>query len=140
MKRRRTFCVRVSSPSSASSSLCNNTKRRICDPKVVGGAHVGATGMAIPQSLRRAVLARDRHRCTVPGCRAHGWLELHHLTPLSEGGLHLMENLTTLCGAHHLAHHRGLLRITGRAGIDLKFEQVDALPSWMRGQNAEAGP
>src|SRR5688500_16577291 len=58
-------------------------ERRICDPKVVGGAHVGATAMAIPQALRRAVLARDRYRCTVPGCRAHGWLELHHLVPLS---------------------------------------------------------
>src|SRR5579883_3453962 len=36
MKRRRTLRVRVSSPSSASSSLCSTRKRRICDPARCG--------------------------------------------------------------------------------------------------------
>ena len=82
--------------------------------------------------MRRAVLARDGRRCTVPGCRNHGWLELHHTDPLSEGGIHSMETLTTLCWAHHYAHHQGLLIITGRAGIDLRFEHVDNTPTWIK--------
>src|SRR3712207_986597 len=36
MNPRRTFCVRVSSPSSASSSLCRMRKRRTCAPPMPG--------------------------------------------------------------------------------------------------------
>ena len=44
----------------------------------------------------------------------------------------LRSYLTTLCWAHHNAHHRGLLLIKGRAGIDLTFEQVDNTPAWVK--------
>ena len=43
-----------------------------------------------------------------------------------------METLTTLCWGHHYAHHRGLLLIKGRAGIDLTFEHVDNTPAWVK--------
>jgi hypothetical protein len=36
MKPRRTFCVRVSSPSSASSSFGRMMKRLICAPAIIG--------------------------------------------------------------------------------------------------------
>jgi hypothetical protein len=68
--------------------------------------------------VRRAVLARDRQRCRVPG-RTHGaLLDIHHVRPLSEGGRHDPENLVTLCGAHHRAIHRGGLFLSpNRDGI-----------------------
>jgi hypothetical protein len=42
----------------------------------------------IPPALRRAVLARDRHRCRVPGCAHSTFVDVHHIQPRSEGGRH----------------------------------------------------
>jgi hypothetical protein len=61
----------------------------------------------VPPSIRRAVMARDRHRCSTNGCTATRFLEVHHSTPRAAGGSNGMENLTTLCGAcHRFAHER----------------------------------
>ncbi len=32
-------------------------------------------------------------------------VEIHHVTPVSEGGLSTLENLMTLCSAHHRIEH-----------------------------------
>lgn len=62
----------------------------------------------VPPSVRRAVLARDGHRCTTPGCGATRFLEVHHVVPRSRGGMHTPENLRTLCSAcHAYTHERG---------------------------------
>ena len=106
--------------------------RRLCDAKILNGREFEFAALEIPRPIRRKALARDKHRCTVPGCRNHRWVELHHIIPVSELGPHTMENLTTLCWTHHYLHHEGLLLITGRAGIDLKFESVDVIPAWAR--------
>lgn len=54
---------------------------------------------------RRAALTRDGWRCTV--CSRPGRLEVHHLTPLEDGGEpYALENLATLCRQCHLDHHR----------------------------------
>jgi hypothetical protein len=63
----------------------------------------------IPPALRRSVLRRNHERCQVPGCSHATFLDLHHLVARSEGGQHELENLITLCGAHHRAAHRGNL-------------------------------
>lgn len=60
---------------------------------------------SIPPAVRRAVLARDGHRCTVEGCHATHFLEVHHIVPRARGGSNALENLTTLCGACHRFHH-----------------------------------
>ncbi len=66
----------------------------------------------IPPAVRRAVLARDRHRCQAPGCRSTHFLEVHHLTPRSKGGSHRPENLRTLCSScHRLRHEQYLGRL-----------------------------
>lgn len=65
----------------------------------------------IPPRIRRAVLRRDHGRCVVPGCRHTTFVDVHHLRLKSEGGTHDLENLVTLCSAHHRAAHRGLLWI-----------------------------
>jgi hypothetical protein len=84
----------------------------LCDADVVDErGHRRAT---IPPSVRRRVLARDRHRCTTPGCGATLHLEIHHRTPVAAGGSNAPENLITLCGGchrslHEIARRRGPL-------------------------------
>ena len=79
----------------------------------VGGhniVHHGSTASIRP-SLRRAVLARD-DGCTIDGCNSTYRLEVHHITPTSQGGDHTPHNLTTLCWwHHHVAIHRRGMRI-----------------------------
>jgi 5-methylcytosine-specific restriction endonuclease McrA len=93
--------------------------RAMCDAERMDAR--GHMKQDIPPATRKRVRRRDGDRCTVPGCRSAQFLELHHVTPASEGGGHEPENLTTLCGAHHDARHDGRLIIRGRAP-DLVFE------------------
>ena len=55
---------------------------------------------AIPPHIRAHVLQRDG-ACTISGCNSRYRLEPHHITPLSDGGTHHPDNLTTLCWYHH---------------------------------------
>ncbi len=72
--------------------------------------HHGSSGSIRP-ATRRAVLARD-DGCTVDGCNSGYRLEVHHIIPVSRGGTHAPENLTTLCWwHHHVAVHRRGMRI-----------------------------
>jgi 5-methylcytosine-specific restriction endonuclease McrA len=61
----------------------------------------------IKPSVRAAVLARDRHRCTTPGCRSTHFLEVHHVKPRGQGGSNRAENLITLCSRCHGFVHEG---------------------------------
>lgn len=61
----------------------------------------------IPPRTRAAVLARDRHRCATPGCRATRFLEVHHVVPRSNGGGNGEANLVTLCSRCHGFVHDG---------------------------------
>ena len=97
--------------------------RAECDAQRIGsldGQPTRAT-QDIPPRTRRLVLRRDGDRCTVPGCRASRFIEVHHIEHRADGGDHRPENLTSLCGGHHDAHHRGALLISGSAP-DLLFE------------------
>ena len=51
---------------------------------------------------RRAALDRDAYRCT---CSRAGYLEVHHLRPVSQGGGDDLANLVTLCRRCHVSHH-----------------------------------
>src|SRR5690349_10933981 len=73
------------------------------------------------RAFRRQVLARDKHRCTVPGCRATANVDCHHIVPRADGGSNKPENLTTLCSAHHLLLHGGKLTMTGLAPDAIRF-------------------
>jgi hypothetical protein len=75
----------------------------------------------VPSS--QAVFLRDGFRCTVPGCQSYRNLHDHHIVYRSQGGSDALWNRTTLCAWHHLRGvHGGLLRITGRAPGELRFE------------------
>ena len=86
--------------------------------------HVGRARQAVPPALRRAVLLRDRHRCRVPGCTNTHYVDVHHIRPRAEGGRNTLENLITLCTAHHRATHRGELIIEG-SPAELRVRHAD---------------
>jgi 5-methylcytosine-specific restriction endonuclease McrA len=79
----------------------------------------------IPPALRAAVLVRDRHRCSSPGCGATRFLEVHHVTPRQAGGANTADNLVTLCSrCHAFAHARGALA-PAQVGVErVPAEQV----------------
>ncbi len=61
--------------------------------------------------LRRAIIRRDQGQCTYQDgskrCLNRRFIQSHHKTPISEGGQDRLENMQTLCAAHHkLLHHR----------------------------------
>jgi hypothetical protein len=104
--------------------------RAECDAQRIGfldGAPAAATQDVAPKT-RRFVWRRDGDRCTVPGCRASSFLEVHHIVHREDGGGNDAENLTLLCGGHHDAHHAGRLVIRGRAP-DLTFELAGLVPA-----------
>jgi hypothetical protein len=64
----------------------------------------------IPTSVKHQVHLRDQGRCTHktqegPRCNQKRWIEIHHIQPVSQGGAHTLENLTTLCSSHHRLVH-----------------------------------
>jgi hypothetical protein len=97
---------------------------------VDSNTHVGThrATQAIPPALRRAVIRRDAGRCRVPGCRHAVFTDVHHLRPRSEGGANSLENLATLCSAHHRSIHRGELFTEGTASNGLAFRHADGTP------------
>ncbi len=65
---------------------------------------------ALPAALIHAVHMRDQRRCTINDknntrCGATRWLDIHHVVPRSHGGSDTLENLTTVCSAHHRLIH-----------------------------------
>ncbi len=88
------------------------------------GPGKGGATRTIPPRVRRAVIARDRRSCVVPSCRNRIWLDLHHLTPRSQGGTHSEDNLVTLCSGHHRLLHEGHLAIA-RHGDQLRIERAN---------------
>src|SRR4051812_20215546 len=97
------------------------------EPRAHVGPHVGTAEkptratQTIPPALRRQVLRRDGGRCQVPGCRHATFVDVHHLRSRSEGGANTIENLVTLCSAHHRATHGGELFPQGRPPAGVTF-------------------
>lgn len=91
----------------------------------------------VPPRTRRAVLARDRHRCTAPGCGATAFLEVHHVMPRSRGGSNKAANLVTLCGRCHAFAHEGAVAPVAPAQLaTVPFVREPASPA----HSAKAGP
>jgi len=102
-------------------------ERAQCDAVLVGDLEVEEPEKAqrtIPANTRRKVAIRDRLTCRVPGCGAQRFLEAHHIVHREHGGPNAMSNILLACDAHHLAHHAGLIRISGTAPDALVFERL----------------
>ncbi len=67
---------------------------------------------------REAVKKRDKGRCVVPGCKERS-AHMHHIVYRSRGGKWKPENICSLCVAHHLLVHAGLIAISGNADDEL---------------------
>ena len=84
-------------------------ERLMCDARIHESGQPNRATIA--PSVRATVLARDRHRCTTPGCRSARYLEVHHVKPRSEGGSNLPENLVKLCSRCHAFAHEHAARL-----------------------------
>ena len=89
-------------------------ERAQCDAQEIGDVDsptVERASQTIPPATRRKVKHRDQGTCRVPGCRASQNVDIHHIKPRAEGGGHSVDNLITLCEAHHLQMHEQVLLI-----------------------------
>ena len=73
------------------------------------GSHRGSKyHQAIPSGtwrrIRNAVLSRDGWRCV--RCKRFGYMQVHHVKPLSEQGTNDLSNLVSMCRTCHLLHHQ----------------------------------
>jgi hypothetical protein len=84
---------------------------------------IGRTSRTVPDPIRRAVIARDRH-CRFPGCRRPArWCDAHHIVHWVDDGPTAVENLILLCRHHHTLIHSGF-GLNG-TGIDPRFTRPD---------------
>lgn len=66
--------------------------------------NIGRKSRVIPPSMRRALVARDRH-CQYPGCGHERYVEGHHMVHWAHGGETRLDNLVLLCSHHHQTVH-----------------------------------
>jgi hypothetical protein len=62
-----------------------------------------------PAGMRRAVLAREGHRCAI--CKSRHELHVHHLESRANGGETRIQYLVSVCLSHHGMIHDGLVRL-----------------------------
>ncbi|MGE0708061.1 MAG: hypothetical protein AB7N76_17370 [Planctomycetota bacterium] len=95
--------------------------------RVLEGAEVqepsGKISRHIPHAQQRAVVARARGRCEVPGCPEMAKLEFHHAIGWRNG--HEVNRLFHLCHGHHRACHAGALYIRGSWDKGIAFCLAD---------------
>ena len=75
--------------------------------------------VALSAEQKHAVFLRDQGKCTHVDhqgqrCSQDKWIEIHHITPISQGGTNDIENLTTLCSFHHDLAHQLTLELEGQ--------------------------
>ncbi|MBW7877394.1 MAG: HNH endonuclease, partial [Candidatus Cloacimonetes bacterium] len=85
----------------------------------------------IPQYILNQVVLRDKGRCSFQKhgrrCNHRRFLDIHHIKPVKDGGQNTLENLATLCEAHHIyLHHReeierSLILIKNRFDVNKSF-------------------
>jgi len=86
--------------------------------------------------LRQFVIKRDKNKCQVSGCPSRVDLQVHHKSPVSQGGEHAPANLVTLCRFHHgLEPYEGHERIWG----DIKTRYFTMVQSHKRKNPSSSG-
>lgn len=86
--------------------------------------------------LHDGVLARDLYRCqgeTVMPGRCDGGLQVHHRLMRSQGGPDTMENLVTLCYAHHEGGYGGVhsrCELAYEVGLLIRFADGPPERAW----------
>jgi hypothetical protein len=110
----------------------------LCDAQCMSlDGHAAKLTPTIPAATRRFVWRRDHGRCTVPGCRASCFIDVHHIVPRALGGSNDVTNLTLLCAGHHRALHDGLIVIEGPAP-DFTVTRLTEVPHVGASQSVDA--
>ena len=101
-------------------------RRLVTDPASGVVIDVGRTRYRPPAGLADLVRARDR-ACVFPTCQTPAErCDIDHLTAWSQGGNTSLDNLTTLCEAHHrLKHTPGWALTRDQAGGILSWHTPD---------------
>lgn len=65
----------------------------------------------IPAATRNKLALRDEGKCSFTDrhgkrCGSKRWVQIHHVEHFAAGGSHSIDNLQTLCWAHHAIMHR----------------------------------
>jgi hypothetical protein len=93
-------------------------KNKLCAHGVLKNKQTRRTPLTADQ--KRQVHLRDRGRCTYihpdtgERCTNERWIETHHVVSVAEGGGNELENLTSLCSAHHDLVHQLSLPLEGQ--------------------------
>ena len=101
-------------------------RRLVTDPASGTVVDVGRTRYRPPAGLADLVRARDR-ACVFPTCQTPASrCDIDHLTAWSQGGTTSLDNLATLCEAHHrLKHTPGWALTRDQAGGILSWHTPD---------------
>jgi hypothetical protein len=86
---------------------------------------LGLEHKTVSPKLRGIVLARDRYRCSVPGCNNRLFLQIHHLKGRGHPGCHSPDESALLCSGHHELSHAGYLAIEGTPSTGLVFRNAN---------------
>ncbi|MHA3701614.1 HNH endonuclease [Jatrophihabitans sp. YIM 134969] len=98
-------------------------RRRVLD--------VGRCQRLVTRKQFRALVVRDGHRCTVPGCESTRRLHVHHVIHWLFGGLTDPDNEVLVCEVHHRKIHDGEIDV--RAVSPGRFR-------WFRSDGGELVP
>jgi 5-methylcytosine-specific restriction endonuclease McrA len=77
---------------------------------VLGATQRKPSSKPYSAALVHGLTRRDQNQCTGKNpdglrCENKRWLDFHHIIPRSHGGKDTLENMTTLCRAHHQMYH-----------------------------------
>jgi hypothetical protein len=110
---------------------CDATVARVVFDSASAVLDVGRARRVPGPAARRALRVRDEG-CVWPGCdRPASWSQAHHLTHWAQGGSTDLENLVSICRAHHWKVHEGGWRLirTGDGMVVVPPVPLDPLPS-----------
>ncbi|MFC0437667.1 HNH endonuclease signature motif containing protein [Kutzneria buriramensis] len=91
---------------SARRIACDSTTYRMIIDNNSAPINIGRSTRTIPNTIRRALIIRDKG-CAFPGChRRPRQCHAHHVTHWADGGWTSLDNLVLLCSTHHrMIHH-----------------------------------
>ena len=96
----------VLTPNQVRETACDSVVNRIVFGADSQPIDIGRTTRVVPPSMRKALIARDRH-CQHPGCdRPSQWCDAHHIWHWADGGPTALWNLILLCRYHHTLQHQ----------------------------------
>ncbi|MFT5711311.1 MAG: hypothetical protein ACI8QT_002017 [Halioglobus sp.] len=99
------------SPKTAKRLSCDASLVTVLEDEQGRVLNIGRRARTVPAAIGRALSLRDK-TCRVPGCCESHYVDAHHIKHWADGGETSLDNLVTLCRAHHRQLHQGNFTIT----------------------------